>query len=378
LVNTYDVIEALKKVLDPEIGLNIVELDMVKDIMFSDGKISILIALTVPECPLASTIQADVERVLKELDSVKEVKVSTTAMSQEELNHLRDKLKSRMSYRTGKTDVTAGVIEKLDKKGIMSIIAVISGKGGVGKSFVSAMMAAELRRQGYEVGVLDADVTGPSIARIFGVQSKLTVGEKGILPALTKTGIKIISLNLLLDNPEQATVWRGPIINSIIKQLYSEVHWNNLHYLIVDLPPGTSDAPLTVYQSLPLDGVIVVSTPQDLAFMIVSKAVNMARAMNIPILGLIENMGYVQCPNCSEKIKIFGESRGEKVASKLLAPFFGVIPLDPKIAELSDQGRIEEYSNPIISEVVRGLRNTVLRAMGESANVTPIAWGKTN
>jgi Mrp family chromosome partitioning ATPase len=373
LVNTNDVIEALKNVLDPEIGLNIVELDMVKDIRFSDGKISILIALTVPECPLASTIQADVERVLKELDSVKEVKVSTTAMSQEELNHLRDKLKSRMSNRTGKTDVSAGVIEKLDKKGIMSIIAVISGKGGVGKSFVSAMIAAELRRQGYEVGVLDADITGPSIARIFGVQSKLTVSEKGILPALTKTGIKIISVNLLLDNPEQATVWRGPIINSIIKQLYSEVHWNNLHYLIVDLPPGTSDAPLTVYQSLPLDGVIVVSTPQDLAFMIVSKAVNMARIMNIPILGLIENMGYVQCPNCSEKIKIFGESRGEKVASKLLVPFFGVIPLDPKIAELSDQGRIEEYSNPVISEVVRGLRITVLRAMGESANVTPIA-----
>src|SRR5438034_1756505 len=274
-------------------------------------------------------------------------------MSKSELDELRTMLQNKTA-KTGaepRTNVGAG-IERLGKREIRNIIAIVSGKGGVGKSFVTSMLACELRRQGYEVGVLDADLTGPSIAKVFGLTNHPSKSPAGaITPIETKTGIKVMSINLILDDPGTPVIWGGPIVNSVIRQLYWDVDWGDLHYLFVDLPPGTSDAPLTVFQSLPLDGVIVVSSPQDLASMIVSKAVNMAKKMNVSALGLIENFSYLQCPSCGERVNLFGESKGEKFAAGLGLPFLGAIPLDPAIAQLSDQGRIEDYSSPIIANI---------------------------
>jgi Mrp family chromosome partitioning ATPase len=266
-------------------------------------------------------------------------------------------------------------IERLGKRGVRSIIAVISGKGGVGKSFVTSMLASELKRSGFEVGVLDADLTGPSIAKVLGVSGKPYKGPGGgIVPLRTKTGIKVMSINLVLDDPSMPVVWRGPIVNSVIRQLYWDVDWGDLHYLLVDLPPGTSDAPLTVFQSLPLDGVIVVSSPQDLASMIVSKAVNMAKKMDVPILGLVENMSYLNCPGCGKTMNVFGEPKGENLASSLGLPFLGAIPLDPAIAKLSDEGKIEEYSNSIIGGIVNELRTRAAKQVEQLTQGLPIAW----
>ncbi len=370
MVTKSKIMDVLSTVIDPEIGLNIVELGMVKEVEIGDGRVRILIALTVPSCPLADTIKRDIERAVNSLDGVHSVTVETTSMSQEEL----DRLKSRLREKFSKKSSTVA-IEKMDKKNIAHIIAVVSGKGGVGKSSVSALLASELRRMGYEVGVLDADITGPSIAKILNLTERPRISERGIIPLTTKSGIKAISINLLLDDPERAVIWRGPIISNVIKQLYSEVDWGDLHFLIIDLPPGTSDAPLTVYQSIPIDGVIVVSTPQDLALMIVAKAVNMARAVNVPVLGLIENMGYLICPHCGQKINLFGEPKGEKAAKRFNIPFLGVIPLDPKMVEMADKGLIEDYQSQAFAEVATNFKNVVLKGL---VDISPIGWRRTS
>ncbi len=377
LVDKNLVIETLKDVLDPEIGRSIVELNMVRDIVVVDGNVTVKIALTVAHCPLAKTLQTDVENAVRKLGEVKSVRVETTTMTRRELEELKLKLQPVANQSsTSKTSSTIGPgIERLGKRGVRSIIAVISGKGGVGKSFVTSVLASELRRRGYEVGVLDADLTGPSIAKVLGATGKPYKSPNGsIVPIRTKTGIKVMSINLVLDDPSMPVIWRGPIINSVIRQLYWDVDWGDLHYLLVDLPPGTSDAPLTVFQSLPLDGVIVVSSPQELASMIVSKAVNMAKKMDAPILGLVENMSYLKCPSCSEKFNLFGEPKGEKLASSLGVPFLGAIPLDPSIAQLSDEGRIEDYFSPIIASIADELRTRAAKQVEQLTQALPIAW----
>jgi len=377
LVDKNLVLEKLRGVLDPEIGRSIVDLKMVRDISASDGNVYVKIALTVAHCPLAKTLQADVEKAVRELEDVRSVKVETTTMSRKELEELKQQLQPGPAPSTpskGGPGIGPG-IERLGKRGVRSIIAVISGKGGVGKSFVTSMLASELKRCGYEVGVLDADLTGPSIAKVLGVSGKPYKGPGGgIVPLRTKTGIKVMSINLVLDDPSMPVVWRGPIVNSVIRQLYWDVDWGDLHYLLVDLPPGTSDAPLTVFQSLPLDGVIVVSSPQDLASMIVSKAVNMAKKMDVPILGLVENMSYLKCPGCGKTMNVFGESKGENLASSLGVSFLGAIPLDPAIAKLSDEGKIEEYSNSIIEGIVNELRTRAAKQVEQLTQGLPIAW----
>jgi Mrp family chromosome partitioning ATPase len=374
LVDKNLVIEGLKNVLDPEIGRSIVDLNMVRDITVEDGKVTVKIALTVAHCPLAKTLQADVENAVRKVGGVTSVTVDTTTMTRKELEELRLKLQTRASLSpTPKGGPVAPGIERLGKRGVRSIIAVVSGKGGVGKSFVTSMLASELKKRGYEVGVLDADLTGPSIAKVLGVAGKPYKSPNGgIVPLRTRSGIKVMSINLVLDDPSIPVIWRGPIVNSVIRQLYWDVDWGDLHYLLVDLPPGTSDAPLTVFQSLPLDGVIVVSSPQDLAAMIVSKAVNMAKKMDVPILGLVENMSYLKCPGCGERVDLFGEPKGERLASALGLPFLGAVPLDPAIARLSDEGRIEDYSSPIIAAVADELRAQSAR-QGEQFTL-PIAW----
>jgi Mrp family chromosome partitioning ATPase len=369
--------EKLKNVLDPEIGRSIVDLNMVRDITVDDGDVTVKIALTVAHCPLAKTLQTDVENAVRKAGDIRSVKVDTTTMTKRELEELKLKLQTATtpsSIPKNGTKVGPG-IERLGRRGIRSIIAIISGKGGVGKSFVTSALASELKKRGYEVGVLDADLTGPSIAKVLGVAVKPHKGPNGgIIPLRTMSGIKVMSINLVLDDPSMPVIWRGPIVNSVIRQLYWDVDWGDLHYLLVDLPPGTSDAPLTVFQSLPLDGVIVVSSPQDLASMIVSKAVNMAKKMDAPILGLVENMSYLKCPSCGETMNIFGEPKGESLALSLGLPFLGALPLDPAVAKLSDEGKIEEYSSSIIASIVDEFRIRAAKQVEQLTQGLPIAW----
>lgn len=227
---------------------------------------------------------------------------------------------------------------------IKNVIGVVSGKGGVGKSFVTAMLAVLLSRKGYKVGILDADITGPSIPKMFGITRKVTGDELGIIPESTANDIKIMSVNLLLETEETPVIWRGPILANMVKQFWTEVVWEDLDYLFIDMPPGTGDVPLTVFQSIPLDGIVIVTSPQELVSMIVKKAYNMAKMMDIPVLGLVENMSYVKCPDCGKEINIFGESKLNEISNETGIDILGRIPIDPIIAKLVDEGNFEEFS----------------------------------
>ncbi len=230
-----------------------------------------------------------------------------------------------------------------EKSRIGKIIGVVSGKGGVGKSMVTSLLAVALNRAGYRVGILDADITGPSIPKAFGLKSGTVEGDgEGLYPARTPGGIDVVSLNLLLPDEASPVIWRGPIIAGTVKQFYTEVIWDNIDYLIVDCPPGTGDVPLTVFQSFKVDGVVIVSSPQELVSMIVKKAANMANMMDVPVLGLVENMSFVRCPDCGKEIHIFGESRIEEIAKEFGYPLLAKMPIDPALAALVDAGKIEE------------------------------------
>ena len=226
---------------------------------------------------------------------------------------------------------------------IKKVIGVVSGKGGVGKSLVSCMLASKCRKAGLKVGILDADITGPSVPKSFGITSRAMQDETGLLPTVTKTGIKIMSINLLLEDVNSPVVWRGPVISGVIQQFWTDVNWGELDYLFVDMPPGTGDVSLTVFQSLPLDGVVMVTTPQSLVGMIVKKSLNMARMMNIPVLGLVENMSYITCPDCGKRIDLFGKQSLESEAAELGVPVLGRLPLDPALPALADAGRMEAF-----------------------------------
>ena len=236
------------------------------------------------------------------------------------------------------------------------VIGVVSGKGGVGKSMVTSSLANELAAQGYRVGIMDADITGPSIPRMYGLTGQTGADENGIYPVLTENGIKVISLTLLVPDPEQAVVWRGPVISGAEKQFWTAVVWGELDYLLIDMPPGTGDVPLTVFQSLPVDGIVIVTSPQELVAMIVNKAVNMAQMMNIPVLGVVENFSYLICPDCGKQINLFGESHAKDVAGKAGIALLGRIPLDPALAEKTDSGEFASVRCPQLEEAVRVLR----------------------
>ena len=226
---------------------------------------------------------------------------------------------------------------------IKKVIGVVSGKGGVGKSLVTALTAVASARAGYKTAVLDADITGPSVPKMFGLKEKASASELGLMPVVTKTGIRVMSLNLLTAHETDPVVWRGPIIAGTVKQFWTDVIWGDVDFMFIDMPPGTGDVPLTVFQSIPLDGIIIVASPQELVSMIVEKAVNMAKMMNVPILGLVENMSYVTCPECGHKIEIFGKSHAEEVAAKNNMPLLARIPVDPKLASACDAGLIELF-----------------------------------
>lgn len=226
---------------------------------------------------------------------------------------------------------------------IKKVIGVVSGKGGVGKSLVTSMLAVLLNRKGYHTAVLDADITGPSIPKVFGIKERAKAIPAGMLPSRTKTGVDIMSINLLLNNETEPVVWRGPIIAGAVKQFWTDVIWEDVDYMFVDMPPGTGDVPLTVFQSIPLDGIVIVTSPQELVGMIVEKAVNMAKTMNIPIVGVVENMSYVECPDCGRKLFVFGESHLDEAAAKNGLTVLGRLPLNPDIAKLCDAGDIESF-----------------------------------
>lgn len=240
-----------------------------------------------------------------------------------------------------------------DMSSIKKVIAVVSGKGGVGKSMVTSMLAVAARREGFDAAVLDADVTGPSIPKAFGLTGLATSSELGILPVETKTGVKVMSVNLLLEHTTDPVVWRGPVISGVVTHFWTDVVWGEVDYLFVDMPPGTGDVPLTVFQSLPVDGIIIVTSPQELVSMIVEKAVNMAELMHVPVLGIVENMSYFECSNCHERHEIFGKSHVEAVAKAHGIERIARLPIDPKLAELSDAGDIEHADPAWLSEVAK-------------------------
>ncbi|MGD1996930.1 MAG: Mrp/NBP35 family ATP-binding protein [Anaerolineae bacterium] len=342
MVDKACVLDALQGVEDPELGRSLVELGMVRDVMVEDSVVSFTLALTTLACPLRERMANDAREAVLGLEGVQDVEVTLREMTQEEKERIwPDQPQQR----------EPGAAAHLSN--VEYVVAVMSGKGGVGKSSVAALLATALRRQGKRVGVLDADITGPSIPRMFGLHQPPPMGPVGILPAETKTGIKVMSINLLLPTEDEAVIWRGPLIGGAIQQFWGDVVWGELDVLVVDLPPGTSDASLTVMQSIPLSGVLLVTSPQGLAGMVVRKAARMANRLGVPILGVVENMGYATCPRCGERIEVFGPSRSMETAAQLGAPLLGRIPLDPELSRRCDAGEVERYSAEMFEPITR-------------------------
>jgi len=355
LVTVEQVRDALSKVMDPELGRDIVDLGMARDIAVEGNQVSFTLALTTLACPMRGQIVDDAKEAIARLDGNLQIHVDIREMTKQE--------KQALFGQSGEQEKP--LAERLNQ--IAHVVAVMSGKGGVGKSSVSAMLAVALRRRGLRVGVLDADITGPSIPKMFGLHEPPTMSPIGLMPGETGTGIKVMSINLLLQSEDQAVIWRGPLIAGAIKQFWSEVFWRDLDYLIIDLPPGTSDASLTVMQSIPLNGVVLVTSPQGLAGMVVRKAAQMAIQLNIPVLGLVENMSYAVCPECGEQIEVFGPSKALETARQIGVPVLGRLPLDPELATLCDSGRVEDYA----AEAFASIADQIVTLMPETV-VKPV------
>jgi len=329
--------ESLEQVMVPGVMRSLNGLNLVRQVTTSDQEVKITLASSALNDETQEQVKSKTKAVVEKLAGVKKVEIEFIAAKPPELNQ------------------------------IGHIIAVMSGKGGVGKSLVASLAAIALKRQGYEVGILDADLTGPSIPKMFGITARPTGSDTGILPVLSRSGIEVMSINLLLPQEDEAVIWRGPLISNTIKQFWEGVLWGKLDYLIIDLPPGTADAPLTVMQSFPISGVIIVFTPQDLTTMIVRKAVNMAQKMGKPVLGVVENMSYLYIPEIDKRIELFGRSRGDEMAQAARAPLLGQLPLDPELAKLCDQGNIERYD----SEIIKSLGQSLPQAISAKASPKP-------
>ena len=312
--------EALDKVLVPGTMRSLVQMNLVRTAESSQGKVKVTLASTAIPSQYQQTFKDQAEAEIRGLSGVKEVTLDFVDAKPKELNQI------------GK------------------VIAVMSGKGGVGKSLIASLLAVSFAREGNAVGILDADITGPSIPKMFGLTARPSGSETGILPISSKSGIEVMSMNLLLPSEEEAVIWRGPLMSKAITQFWEEVLWGKLDNLIIDLPPGTGDAPLTVLQVIPVWGIVAVFTPQELTEMIVKKAVRMAQKMNVRILGVVENMSYLVLPDTGKKMEIFGKSKGEEMASASGAPLLGKLPIDPELARLCDQGEIERYSSDAVSK----------------------------
>jgi hydrogenase maturation protease len=313
--------KALNKVLVPGIMRSLVQMNLVRSAEVNEGEAKVSLASTAVPTQYHGLLKDQVTAAVRKLSGVKEVTVDFVEAKPKELNQIE------------------------------TIIAVMSGKGGVGKSLVASLLATYFAREGKDVGILDADITGPSIPKMFGLDGRPSGSETGILPVLSRSGIEIMSMNLLLPNEDEAVIWRGPLMSRAITQFWEEVLWGKLDCLIIDLPPGTGDAPLTVLQAIPITGVIDVFTPQELTEMIVKKAVRMAQRMNVRVLGVVENMSYLVLPDTGKKLEVFGKSKGEEMARVSGAPLLGRLPIDPELARLCDEGEIEKYSSDAVSEL---------------------------
>jgi len=317
---------------------------MVRDVQVRGGKVEVTIALTVPNCPMKDRIETDVQTAIRGLPGVMEVEVNLSAMTDDERKSVFG-------------EPTEGMAAKYNR--VKRVVAVMSGKGGVGKSLVAGLLASALVQEGYQVGVLDADITGPSIPKLFGLSGPVESGPVGLLPLRSDKGVKVMSFNLLLETDDQPVVWRGPLIGKAITQLWSDVMWGDLDYLLVDLPPGTADASLTTLQSLPVNGIVMVTTPQSLSAMIVRKAVHMAQIVGVPILGVVENMAYFVCPDTGKRHYIFGQSHSEEVAQLAGAPVLASLPIVPEIAAFCDIGNVESIRLEEVSPLVKAFIETV-------------------
>ncbi len=301
---------------------------------------------------MRSLVKMNLVRSMEVKDGKAKINLASTAIPAQQHSWLKDKAAAAVSDVSGVEEVTVDLVEAKPKElnQIEKIIAVMSGKGGVGKSLVAGLLATYFARDGKDVGILDADITGSSIPKMFGLDARPSGSETGILPVLSRSGIEIMSMNLLLPSEDEAVIWRGPLMSKAITQFWEEVLWGKLDYLVIDLPPGTGDAPLTVLQVIPISGVIDVFTPQELTEMIVKKAVRMAQKMNVRVLGVVENMSYLVLPETGKKMEIFGKSKGEEMAKASGAPLLGRLPIDPELARLCDEGEIERYSSDAVSE----------------------------
>lgn len=323
--------ETLEEIIVPGAMRSLVKLNLVRRVVIADGKVNISLASAATNQETQDWLKTKVSDIVRKLPGVEDVETGFAEMKSKDVNE------------------------------VGSVIAVMSGKGGVGKSLVTSIAGISLARRGYDVGILDADITGPSIPRMFGISSRPAGSDTGIMPVLSRAGIGIMSINLLLEHEDDAVIWRGPLIGGAITQFWEDVLWGRLDYLIVDLPPGTADAPLTVMQSLPLSGVILVFSPQELVAMVVRKTVQMARKMNIPVLGVVENMSYFILPESGKKLELFGKSKANEMAKMAGAPLLGQIPVDPELARLCDEGSIERYD----SEVMRSFADALFQAVSK-------------
>jgi Mrp family chromosome partitioning ATPase len=325
MVTEQEIKKSLEDVLVPAIMRSVVKMNLVRDIAINDGRADITLSSATLTSDMQDRLKESIRSAVGKIEGVNEINVNYTEGRPVDINNIKQ------------------------------VIAVMSGKGGVGKSLVTSLAAVALNRQGLDVGILDADITGPSIPRMFGISSRPAGSDTGILPVPSRSGIEVMSINLLLPNEDEAVIWRGPLIGKTITQFWEDVLWGQLDCLMVDLPPGTADAPLTVLQSLPVSGIIIVFTPQDLTNMVVRKAVKMARQMDKSILGVVENMSYLYVPEIDKKIELFGRSRGEDMAKAAEAPLLAQLPIDPDLAKLCDEGNIERYDSDIIGQLGKGL-----------------------
>jgi ATP-binding protein involved in chromosome partitioning len=322
VVTVDQVLGALKKVIDPELHKDVVSMGMIKDVTINDGRVAFTLELTTPACPFNSDIEQDVRNAVSNL-GVENLNLKVTARVMEGRAISMDEL----------------------LPGVKNILAVASGKGGVGKTTVAVNLALVLSKTGAKVGLLDADVYGPSVPLMLGLKESPQVIDNKIQPPIT-SGVKVISMGFFYEQSQQAGIYRGPIVSGIVKQFLTDVNWGDLDYLIIDLPPGTGDAPLTMAQTIPITGILIVTTPQEVAMNVAVKAVGMFNKLNIPIVGVIENMSYLQCPHCNEQIHIFGKGGGQRVSEQFNIPFIGEIPLHSHIMEGSDQGKPITISEP--------------------------------
>jgi Mrp family chromosome partitioning ATPase len=324
MVTEQQIKESLQDILVPGAMRSLMKLNLVRQIVVSDQEVDITLTSAGLDSSAEDWLKSKVSDTIGQFTGVGQVNVNFVPTAPKEVND------------------------------VGNVIAVMSGKGGVGKSLVAALLSIALARQGKDVGILDADITGPSIPKIFGLSgTRPRSSESGILPVLSKLGISVMSINLLLEHEDDAVIWRGPIISRVIQQFWEDVLWGKLDYLIVDLPPGTADAPLTVLQTIPTSGIVIVFSPQELAAMVVKKAVRMAKQMKIPILGVVENMSFFIPPGSKKKLELFGKSRSQEMSEAADAPLLAQIPVDPELAKLCDEGKIERYSSKIFDKLSR-------------------------